>query len=178
MQLHMAGCQLPRRSNGMVGAVPLLLTAGLAAAAPPHVPKPPKFSWDTLPAFIHGSNQSGPINAEAIQLMAKFPMVTVEKFQGPCANSHSPLPTPACNQEKLIIDALKQVKAINPNTSTIFYYNSVLDFPQYQLHGMMLADPSLMLKDQDGKTVLMGCPSPTKTCDGALHLTFSCQSVV
>ena len=27
------------------------------------------------------------------------------------------------------------VKAINPNVSTIFYYNSVLDFEQYKLHG-------------------------------------------
>ena len=118
-----------------------------------------------MPVFIHGSNQSGPINAEAIHLMAKFPLVTVEKFQGACANSHDPLPTPACDQEKLIIDALKQVKSVNPNASTIFYYNSVLDFPQYKLHGMMLADPSLMLKDKDGKTVLMGCPSPTGKCD-------------
>ena len=147
-----------------MAAVSMLLAAGLYAA-PAYVPRPPKFSWDTMPVFIHGSNQSGPINAEAIALMGKFPLVTVEKFQGPCANSHDPLPTPACDQETLIIDALKQVKAINPNISTIFYYNSVLDFPQYKLHGMMLKDPSLMLKDRDGKTVLMRCPAPTRTCD-------------
>ena len=149
----------------MVPAAAVSLLLGGLYAAPAYVPRPPKFSWDTLPVFIHGSNQTGPINEEAIALMAKFPLVTVEKFQGPCANSHDPLPTPACDQETLIIDALKQVKAINANISTIFYYNSVLDFPQYKLHGMMLKDPSLMLKDRDGKTVLMGCPSPAGKCD-------------
>jgi hypothetical protein len=38
--------------------------------------------WDTLPVFFHSSNSSGPYNEESVRLMAKFPMVTVEKFQG------------------------------------------------------------------------------------------------
>lgn len=79
----------------MVPAAAVSLLLGGLYAAPAYVPRPPKFSWDTLPVFIHGSNQTGPINEEAIALMAKFPLVTVEKFQGPCANSHDPLPTPA-----------------------------------------------------------------------------------
>eukprot|EP01047_Picozoa_sp_COSAG01_P088780 COSAG01_NODE_21056_length_920_cov_1.985384_1_plen_289_part_10 len=96
----------------------------------------------------------GPVNQGALELMAKFPMVTVEKFQGPCGNSKAA--APACDQESQIIAVLKGVKAINPNASCIFYYNSVLDFQQYRLHAMMEADPSLMLHDQNGNVVKMG----------------------
>lgn len=33
------------------------------------------------PVFFHSSNASGPYGQAAIELMAKFPMVTIEKFQ-------------------------------------------------------------------------------------------------
>ena len=161
-----------------------------AAAAAPYVPKGPRFSFDTMPVFFHSSNASGPINEEAIRLMARFPMVvralvhipratpapavsreracraqTVEKFQGPCGNSVSA--SPACDQEAQIIEPLRAVKAIDPNISTVFYYNSVLDFPQYKLHARMLADPSLMLRDKDGNIVRMSAPTqvPGHTTD-------------
>ena len=176
----------------------LLLVSALSVSAS-GAPAGPRFDWSVMPTFIHASNQSGPLNPDAIALMAKYPMATVEKFQGPCA--HSKNPTPACDQESLIIEPLRQIKAINPNCSTVFYvsnrnhdrnrapsqpcllpplessqtarahhcssaqYNSVLDFAQYKLHGMMLADPSLMLHDSAGKVAKMGCPSPTGTCD-------------
>ena len=64
---------------------PPVLSLLLAAAAAPvaiSVPHGPKFSWDTLPVFIHSSNASGPISAAGLATMARFPMVTVEKFQG------------------------------------------------------------------------------------------------
>jgi hypothetical protein len=105
-------------------ALALELLAPSAMAAEPYVPKGPKFSWDTMPSFFHSSNSSGLINQKAIEMMAKFPMVTVEKFQGPCGNSHSPLPSPACDQEAQIIAPLRQVKALNPNVSTIFCASS------------------------------------------------------
>lgn len=75
--------------------------------------------------------------------------MTIEKFQGPCANAKTV--SPACHEEVQIIEVLKNVKAIDENISTIFYYNSVLDFPQYNLHATMLADPSLMLHDTNDK---------------------------
>ena len=81
-------------------------------------PRGPLFSWDHLPTFFHGSNASGPVNADALALMARFPLVTVEKFQGPCG--WRPDASPSCDQEAQIIDVLKGVKAINPNVSTIF----------------------------------------------------------
>ena len=60
--------------------IPAALLAVASAAPPCQTCKGPKFSWDTMPVFIHGSNQSGPINQDAIALMAKYPLVTVEKF--------------------------------------------------------------------------------------------------
>eukprot|EP00040_Diaphanoeca_grandis_P023282 m.126363 g.126363 ORF g.126363 m.126363 type:complete len:490 (-) comp29198_c2_seq1:160-1629(-) len=119
-----------------------------------YVPKGPKFSWDTIPVFFHSSNASGPYTDEAIEFIAKsFPMVTIEKFQGPCGYAKNA--SPACHQESLIVAELKRVKTVNPNVSAIFYYNSVLDFPQYDLHGMMLANPSLMLHNENGEPVTL-----------------------
>jgi hypothetical protein len=138
----------------------LLAGGGAASAASAAAPPPcatcrgPAFSWDTVPKFIHTSNATGPVNAGALALMARFPMVTVEKFQGACGNEKTS--SPACDQEARIIEVLKGVKQINPNVSAIFYYNSVLDFNQYRLHALMEADPSLMLHDSAGQIIRMG----------------------
>jgi len=116
-------------------------------------PKGPRFSWETLPIFFHSANKSGPVNDESIKFMAQFPMVTIEKFQGPCGNRGDA--SPECDQEGQIVDVLRRVKEVNPNVSTIFYYNSVLDFPQYKLHAIVAKDESLMLHNAAGELVKM-----------------------
>ena len=114
-----------------------------------YTPKGPRFSWDTLPVFFHGSNASGPVNSAGLQMMARFPLVTVEKFQGPCG--WGPGASPTCDQEGQIIDVLRRVKDLNPNTSTVFYYNagqrpSWPAFPvvgaQQQQQGLMTIGPN------------------------------------
>ena len=63
--------------------------------------------------------------------MARFPLVTIEKWQGTCANANDPYPAPgACHEEAAIAGTLARVKAVDPNVSTIFYYNSVLNYLQ------------------------------------------------
>ena len=43
-------------------------------------PQGPRFSWDTLPVFFHSANTSGNgMSPESLQVMAKFPMVTIGK---------------------------------------------------------------------------------------------------
>ena len=42
----------------------------------------PQFSWDTLSVFFHSANSSGPYNEEALQIIAKFQMATIEKYMG------------------------------------------------------------------------------------------------
>jgi hypothetical protein len=114
----------------------------------------PRFSWDTVMPFIHFANASGPFSDEAIAIAATFPMVTIEKFQGPCAG-HAKSPTDTCHQEKLIIDTLKRVKEANSSVCTIFYYNSILNFPQYDMSALFVANnASLSLHKTNGDLIL------------------------
>jgi len=76
--------------------------------------------------------------------MSKFPLVTVEKGQGVQDESD-----PRYAEDK-IVDTLRRVKAKDANISTIFYYNSVLDWPFYKLHEDFLDHPEWWLKKKDG----------------------------
>ena len=117
-------------------------------------PRQPSFSWETLPVFIHVGNNSGPFNDAAIDVLAKFAMVTLDKWQGPCGQQ--PGATPACDEEGAMLAEARRIKRANPNVSTVLYWNSVLDFPQYALHAGMLARPELMLRDnRTGDAVLL-----------------------
>ena len=77
-------------------------------------------------------------------MMARFPLVTVEKFQGPCGWGKDP--SPDCNEEGQIATVLKQVKQINPNVSTVFYLNAVYDFPWYVVLMMLMMLRMLMMR--------------------------------
>jgi hypothetical protein len=55
--------------------------------------------------------------------MAKFPMVTIEKFQGPCGQGKSA--APSCHQEELIVAELKKVKDLNPNVRKLLTFGPV-----------------------------------------------------
>jgi hypothetical protein len=113
----------------------------------------PRFSWDTVQPFLHFANTSGPFSDDAIAEMAKFPMLTIEKFQGPCAATSKP-PTDTCHQEQLIVDILRRVKAVDASVCTIFYYNSILNFPQYDLSARFMENnASLCLRDVHGSLV-------------------------
>lgn len=46
--------------------------------------------------------------------------------------------------------ACKQIKAINPQVATVYYLNSVIDWPFYSLHDKMVANPSWRLKNKQG----------------------------
>ncbi len=41
--------------------------------------KMPKFSWNTVPVYIHMCNGSGPFNQSTLEYLATFPIVTIEK---------------------------------------------------------------------------------------------------
>lgn len=66
---------------------------------------------------------------------------TIEKGQGVTLGS-----SPGNYAEDKIVDTLRRVKAIDPNISTIFYYNSILDWPFYKLHEEFLQHPDWWLK--------------------------------
>ena len=85
----------------------------------------PKFSWDTVPVYIHMCNASGPFSQTAAQHIARFPLVTVEKGQG---YNSSIYPYNTSHAEIKIAEACSQIKSINSSIICLFYYNSVLDY--------------------------------------------------
>ena len=87
-----------------------LLLPGLASAARP------KFSWDTVPAFIHCSNASGGLNNVALKAMAQTGYSVIEKFQ--CL-SCAPEKTGA---EEKILAAAAGIRELNPNAAVFLYY--------------------------------------------------------
>jgi hypothetical protein len=101
-------------------ALALLPAVLLQLAAAPA----PRFSWDTLPVFIQVGNNSGPFNDAAIEILAKFDMVTLDKWQGPCGQR--PSATPACDEEDTMLAEARRIKRVNPNVSTLLYWNSIL----------------------------------------------------
>ena len=83
-----------------------------------------------------------------------------------------------CEEERMITD-LQRVKAINPNVSTVMYFNMVLDFPQYELHHQMLANPHWALALPNGSRCQMSGDSgpatknPDRAAPGRRRATLS-----
>ena len=102
----------------------------------------PRFSWDTVQPFYHSCNESGAFSEEALAVITKFPIVTIEKGQG----LNEPR-SPGHHAEAKILAALRSVKEADKNISTVFYYNSVLDWTMYDLHEKLVARPDLWLRD-------------------------------
>ena len=68
----------------LAGVIPLALAAGTSALPPAAAAAGavlPQFSWDTLPVAFHSANSTGSYTAGQIEQLARYQMVTVEKFQ-------------------------------------------------------------------------------------------------
>jgi len=101
----------------------------------------PRFSWDTVPAFFHSCNLTGPWSSEALDIIQKFPMVTVEKGQGYNDTSDKGM------AEEKILAQLAAVKKRDPTIATIFYMNAVLDWYFYNMHTEYLKHPDWWLRN-------------------------------
>lgn len=110
----------------------LLAVAVVAAAAPPpelqlgaSCPgcRRPAHSWATLPVSIHSArthtDAAGRWTADDIATIAKFPLVTLEKWQG----SQAPV---FLWEEDAWVAAAKQIKAANPNASVVAWMDTML----------------------------------------------------
>ena len=106
----------------------------------------PQFSWDTLPVFFHSSNSSGPYSDEAIRVIAKYQMVTIEKWQG--------FDVKGTDDEDEMVLAMKAIKKANPKVATYFYMNSFKDRPEMTRMARQLKEhPDWVLRDSDGNPV-------------------------
>ena len=112
----------------------------------------PKFSWDFVGnmSFIHLCNESGLFNAEALDTIAKFPLVTIEKGQGFLDGSGR-------FAEAKIVEQLTAVKRADPTISTVFYMNSVLDWYFYEMHETFLKHPAWWLYDSNDPSQPVKC---------------------
>jgi hypothetical protein len=95
---------------------------------PPPTPPPnpcrtcrgPVWSWDVFPAFFHGSDKGGPgggFTAAALDTIARFPMATLEKWQGSAV-------APFMYEEEAWVVAARQIKARSPNTTVVVWLDS------------------------------------------------------
>ena len=106
----------------------------------------PVFSWDTLPVFFHSSNASGMYTKEALRVIAKYPMVTIEKWQS--------YDVKEIDDEDAMAVFMKTVKEINPKAATYFYMNSFKDRPEMtRMARQFMQNPGYQLKDDHGTLV-------------------------
>ena len=97
--------------------------------------------------------------------MARYPLVTVEKAQASAADP------PHKEQEKKIVAALEKIKSLNSSVRGLFYLNTVLNYPQYDLADKFLAQKNLLLHDASGHLVEL------KNHAGTVHTVFDMSLV-
>ena len=131
---------LAERSPGMRVALALLCARLAAAGYPRH-------DWSTIPVFAHIANGTGDLNDGALATLSRFALVTIDKFQGPCAYSADA--GWWCAEEDAILRQLRAIKERNPRVVGLTYYNSVLDFEQFTIHRAWDAAPELRLRKND-----------------------------
>eukprot|EP01084_Bolivina_argentea_P200198 342373_1 len=139
----------------------------------------PKFSWDTVPVYIHMCNGTGPFNQSTLEYLSTFPIVTIEKGQG--INANGTLPSNYSNQyeESKILEACQSIKEINDSIICIFYYNSMLDWNMYYFHILLQNNPSYWLRDDKGTVVRQtGDKSFPQPPNGMLVYDYRQQSVI
>ena len=125
----------------------------------------PAFSWDTIPVAFHSSASGAPFSAPQIEELARYSMVTIEKFQDltavapastlkfpyadagglfECQNG-SDLGRCGCCAEDEIVVAARAIKAINPHVVTIAYMNAQISYPWYRAARAVAANVSWWL---------------------------------
>ena len=143
----------------------VLLLLATASLVPPAAAMKPSWSWDTVGtmAFTHTCNMTGPWSEEALDVLAKFPLVTVERFMGQfshcppnhtwahgapvgCATEEGPMgPTPATTGQYVedhAMAALRQIKERSGGkAATIFYHDSGRMWTNDQPSGMGRVPP-------------------------------------
>ena len=132
-------------------------------ARPSPVPNPrrpkPNFNWETIPLAFHGANRSGLYNESTVKVLAKYQLVTIEKWYTACGSLHPIQAGPECDVEKAMYHTFNQLKKINPDITLIMYLNSMFDFSMYNLHGQALAleaaGTRVLLRDKHDALVVL-----------------------
>lgn len=149
---------------------------------PTPVPNPrrpkPYFSWETIPLAFHGANRSGVYNADTLEVLSKYQMVTIEKWYTECGSQH-PIQSGAwCDVEAAMYNTFNTLKSMNPNMTLIMYLNTMFDFSMYNLHGMAQElekqGTRVWLRDKNDNLVVL-CNDGNYYCD-VLNFDWSQQT--
>ena len=129
------------------------------ARAPTVIPaKPtPFWSWDRIPTSMHGADKNREYNDSEVARLAKYQMYTPEKWYTPGGAQGPTQSGPSCAIESKTEELFRQIRAINPNQTTILYWNSMFDFSFYTAHQKMLdleaAGTHAFLRDETGEII-------------------------
>eukprot|EP00440_Ansanella_granifera_P071845 gb/GFBE01077965.1/.p1 GENE.gb/GFBE01077965.1/~~gb/GFBE01077965.1/.p1 ORF type:complete len:153 (+),score=27.57 gb/GFBE01077965.1/:1-459(+) len=119
----------------------------------------PHFSWDTLPIAYHGANEQRLFTETEVEQLAKYQMVTLEKWYTPCGSKSPAQSGPECNVESKMYETFHAIKRQSPRTTTLLYLNSMFNFAFYHLNGVMLEREAQgkrsLLRDKDGVLVTL-----------------------
>ena len=130
----------------------LLLASSAALCSPAASITPPNTSLATIPvAYFGGTTKPRP--QANLEMLSKMRLVMVEKWEGHCwadclANSTAVPARPcqtSCDVERDMLATLKAVKTLNPQISTVFYWNTLLAFPFYAQVGEFASNGALLM---------------------------------
>ena len=158
--LHVGGTFLLHnvRENKSSLSLPNGSFAPVVIPAVPHV----HWSWDRIPTSYHGAPRTRYFNQSEIKRLAKYQMVTLEKWYTPCAAQGGygiPQAPPSCDSEGKAEAVFQQLKRLSPNITTNLYWNSMFDFAFYEAHQGMLdleaRGQHAFLRDKHGQVVYL-----------------------
>lgn len=145
------------------------LAPGAATGRPVGTATAPNTSLATVPVAYFGGHHSscnlssGCRTLTNLQMLAKMRMVMVEKWEGHCydgcmLNASKNMPCdPSCNVESNMLDTLARAKALaqadGRDLAGVFYLNTLLAFPFYQLSGRFAEANALLMDMYTGKPV-------------------------
>jgi alpha-L-fucosidase len=102
----------------------------------------PAFSWDTVPVGFHfGQNSSLLTQEEARFVTSHASFICLEKRHGMDQFTDT--------EVGIELEA-RQLKKLNPNMKVIFYWNTFLDYPEFEAHRAYQQHPEWWLKKKDG----------------------------
>jgi hypothetical protein len=113
---------------------------------PPPVPQPncttcrwPKHSWATIPASVHTSRADtgpdGTFTDADIANLVKYPLITIEKWQGVDAVDPATGKRAFIWEEDAWINSAKKIKAVNPGVSVVPWMDTMLVYTGWRLDG-------------------------------------------
>ena len=96
---------------------------------------------------------------ESVAQLAKYKMVTIEKWYTPCAAQRPRQGDPSCAVEAKMFETFRAVKKLSPNTTCVMYLNSMFNFNFYSLaariDALEASGKPAILRDHLGEPVLL-----------------------